>query len=983
VDRLGAIHADSKLVGRQREMALLWDLFQAAAKGQPGVALVAGEPGIGKTRLLQAFADRIGQAEAAVLQGGASEAEGMPPYLPFLEALGQYIRTTTPEVLRLQTGPMASILAAILPELALHLGELPTGYPLPPEQARFRLYEAVGNFLKAIAAGPLVLILDDLHWADTASLDLLGYLARYQGEEPLLFVGAYREGEVAENPGFQRLLAELNRLRLLTPLTIGPLSSADITVLTSAYLAGPPAPAVDQLLYTQSEGNPFFAEELLRGWLESGTLAQRGQEWTFIEPPEPELPAGIIGAVGQRLNRLPSLGVEYLRTAAIIGRRFEAAFLAHVSGQEEELVEEHLHQAVQAQLLRLEQAGTFIFSHDTIRQCLYNQVTAARRKRLHGFIGRALEVQPEPSDTQQLADLAFHFTHSGDRHRGVLYARRAAEQAAQAYAYHQALLHYQTALKLLDHTDEQRGEVLMKLGEAALLAGAEPEAIAAFETAQVWFEQTGDTLAAARAAHGLGQALWRLEMLPRARAAFETALALTEAQAYRGPETVKVLVDLGSLLAVSLHQYPEGITYGQRALQLAHQLEDERLVAAASRTVGNLLVRSNDLPAGLPLLEQALSLATAGDDLVEAAECCACLGMAYGWNTHFQQTFEVSQKWVAFAQRCHDLYQLRHVYSLLAIGHSLQGQWAEAEQMIASARPVVERLASPEPLLFFDVTRGSLAYFRGDYPVAEQFLTEAISSGRTLGPGTLVWYLGLLGLVQVAQEKWPEARAGMDELEALIATLPPNTMLMAEPLTHLTMLALQVNDQDRLAHLYPRLVPFRGQFHDALIDRLLGEIETRQGDWPAARASLAAAEATARREELKPELAFTLAAQAELELARGGPGSAGRARKLFGQAQALFQSLGNRGEARRLRTRLRSLPSQPGIPPQTPLPAGLSRREAEVLRLVAAGQSNRQIAQTLALSEKTIANHLTHIFNKLGVDNRAAAAAFAVRHKLD
>jgi predicted ATPase len=179
--------------GRERELAVLWERYLAADAGRASVVLVAGEPGIGKSRLLVKL---VGQAEAAgavVLRGGASEAAGMPPYLPFLEAVGGYIRAAEPERLREQIGAEAAVLATIFPEVELRLGELPASYPLPVEQARLRLFEAVTGFLAAIAAGsPVVLVLDDLHWADAASLDLLVHVARRAGTARLLIAGGYR-----------------------------------------------------------------------------------------------------------------------------------------------------------------------------------------------------------------------------------------------------------------------------------------------------------------------------------------------------------------------------------------------------------------------------------------------------------------------------------------------------------------------------------------------------------------------------------------------------------------------------------------------------------------------------------------------------------------------------------------------------------------------------------------------------------------------
>src|SRR5581483_1430666 len=174
------------------------------------------------------------------------------------------------------------------------------------------------------------------------------------------------------------------------------------------------------------------------------------------------------------------------------------------------------------------------------------------------------------------------------------------------------------------------GQLWLALGEAALLAGHEPTAQQAFETAQAWFAGAGQPILAARAALGAGRAAWRVEALPAAQRSFEAALALCGD--YAGPEAVEALVELGSLLAVSLHRQSEGIACGRRALGMARRLEEPLLVAKASRTVGNLLVRANDLAGGVPLLEQALALAEALEDATEAAECGACLAIAYSWS---------------------------------------------------------------------------------------------------------------------------------------------------------------------------------------------------------------------------------------------------------------------------------------------------------------------------------------------------------------
>jgi predicted ATPase/DNA-binding CsgD family transcriptional regulator len=979
------------LVGRQREAALLWSRFETAIGGRCDVTCVTGEPGIGKTRLLEEMAARAARSGAVVLWGDASAAEGMPPYLPFLEALGQHIQVTAPGRLHDQVGSAASILVTILPELAVRLGEFPDGYPLPAEQARLRLFEAVGGFLAAIAAsspGGLLLILDDLQWADAASLDLLCHVARRRMGARVSIQGAYREGEVGQNPALERALVELNHLRALTTLTLAPLRAEEIAVLAADYLGGPVAPIVGQALHAHSEGNPFFAEELLREWLEAGVLTSHRDgphvhpSWTLTMPLESTLPPSIVGAIRQRLTRFTPVVVDHLRVAAIIGRTFTTALLAEVEGHEVEEVEEELLAAERAHLIRGDGAGAFTFGHDKVRECLCAEVSSARRRRLHGQIGLALEVGATRESTQRLAEMAFHFSRSDDRARGIDYSRRAAEQALHACAPQEAITHYQAALDLLDPEDKRRGDLLLALGEAALPAAAAEQAISACQAAQAWFEHTGDLAPAACAAHILGLAYRRMGAPLAAQAALERSLALLEHAGAVGSETVHALADLADLLGVVLGRHEEALINGQRALEIAQRLGDDRLEAAAGRAVGFLLVRENDIPAGLPLLERGLALASASGDLAEAAECCACLAQAYCWTGEMERSRQISLRREALARRGGLLYHACYVHTWLAFLHAAQGDWAEAEQRLAQAHPAVDSVAGDEPLAFLRQVRGYLAYQRGDYSLAEQEFRAAVETFRGQDPGELVLCLGPLGLTLLATGRRQAVRACMDEQEALIAALSPGCLPTLSARGCLALMAVALDDGERAARYYPDLLACRGQHHWFLVDRILGQIATMCGDWPAAAVHLDDAEAIAQREGLWPEMGRILLAQADLSLAQDGPGSAAHARRSLGQAQAIYRKLDVDSEAGRVRARLHDLPRQPGAPAPIPLPAGLTRREAQVLRLVAAGRRNREIAQELTLSESTIAKHLTSIFNKVGVDNRAAAAAFAVRHGL-
>jgi DNA-binding CsgD family transcriptional regulator/tetratricopeptide (TPR) repeat protein len=978
-DRPGA-GTSGQLVGRARELAVLRERLAAAAAGRAQAALVRGDPGLGKSRLLAELAAEAEVGGARVLRGGASDAEGMPPYLPLLEALSAHARVADPTALAGQIGASGPVLAAVLPELAAPVGAS-AGYPLPPEQARLRLYQAFGDFLSAIAAeAPLLLLLDDLQWADPATLDLLPWLLRHAAEARLLIVAAVRSADADAGPALRRALAELNRLRRLATVTLGPLDAAAIARLAESELGGPVDGGLAARLAADSEGNAFFAEELLRDWVEDGTVGRDGA-WRLLRAPVDAPAAGIVGAVQQRTARLPQDVVELLEVAAIVGRGFEPSLLAEVLRGDAEAVEARLAVAVAASLLRREGDG-FAFAHDKVRECLYVAVTPTRRRRLHGAIGAALE-GAGPAGARRLADLAFHFTRSHDRARGAEYAGRAAEAALAAYAPAEAAGHFETALALAGPDEPGRGDLLLGLGDAALMAGDERRAIEAFRHAAVRARERGDRAIRARAAHSLGRAHTRLEEHAAARASFEEALGLVDdaepaARARDAADqtmAAAILVDLATLLGTSLGDVATGLVQARRALELSAAIGERRLEAAARRVHGTLLVRRNDLPAGIVELERALGLAEAADDPSEAAECCAQLTIAYYWAGELDRQREAALRRVAHAERSRDVYQARHADVFVALAHAERGEWDEAERRLARAEVLVERLASPEPIAFLRWGQSMLAYMRGDLAAAERLAEAAIAGFRRVGPDALVWYLGGLAIVKAASGKRPEAVAIADESEALAARQPAGSMPTAEANAHLCQAALLLGDAARAERAASRLRPFAGQYHDFAIDRLLGTVAARRGEFAAARAKLAAAEALLRRERIGCELAETLAARAELELAEHGRAGTAAARALLEEAIELAGRLGLAGIAARLRGRLGELGPRE-------LPGRLSEREAEVLRLVAAGRSNREIAEALFLSEKTVANHLTNIFGKTGSDNRAAATAFAVRHGL-
>lgn len=981
----------SPLVGRARELAILADHLAETCRPvgtrRPAVVMLAGEPGIGKSRLLEEFLPPEQAKDVTVLRGGASRAEGMPPYLPFLEALGDYVASAPSDRLREQVGPSAAILATFLPEISAQLGPPTTLYPLGPEQERFRLYEAVAAFLAAIASrGPLVLVLDDLQWADAATFDLLVHVAGRSQSAALLVVGAYREDEVQENAAFVRALAELNRRRLLVTLRLDRLDVSEGRLLAGNLLGGEMAPDVADLLHRHGEGNPFFLEELLRALVDEGALFFHDGQWTLRELPGRLLPPRVAEAIRMRTARLDPAVVDVLRTAAVVGRSCDSSLLARVAQIDVEEVEERLLEAARADLIRPDADGTYTFTHDMVRETLQDEVGRARRRRLHLAIGEALEVEGRDSLPHRLADLAFHFAEAGATDRGVLYALASGERALRASAAREAMAHYRTAIRLLEPGGEiaQRAVALIGLGDAATLAGDYHGAADSYLAAREAWSRGDDSRAAARALYRLGRVRRRQEAVVAAREAFEEALALLGSE--DSPDAAEALLQLADLYATSLGRNAEGLACAERALAMVERLGDRRLEATACCVIGSVRARSNDLAAGRESLERALALARELDEPALGAEVCAYLANVYAWTAELDRSLELSVLRGELARRTQDVFHLRDVYSWIGFQEVIRGRWAEAEQWFTQQELIVQGIESPEPRATLRAYRGILRYYQGRFAEADRAMRDVVDLLRPTGSPTVVWYLGWWGQILAELGRADEALQNFAELHALADRMDERARARGNAFAQLAVGYGRVGARERAADCYAKLLPFHGQISPVMIDRGLGVAALAAGDRGAARRHLADAEALARRAGMRPELAIILLQRGLLERDDPGVGPSRSAMTVGHGSGPLDDGLRLCAELDMLELGRRML--GPVAADQGPslrreaVPAGLSDREREVLHLVAQGLTNREIAETLVLSEKTVARHLTNIFTKIGVENRAGATAFAFRRGL-
>jgi DNA-binding SARP family transcriptional activator len=496
--------AAPQLVGRREEMARL-EMWWRTPEGER-VMLLAGDPGIGKTRLLAEIAVRAYRSGAIVLAGRAPE-ETVVPYQPFLEALGHYVFRSSLEDLRSVAREYGAELGRLIPALRRRLPELPRPDPGDPETDRYRLFEAVAGLLAAISASvPALIVLDDLQWADRPTLLLLRHLARSPHSTRVSIIGAYRAVD-HWSEGFDAALAGLRRERLMVEMDVGGLGEDDAMELVRLRGGGTPSLAFVQALYRETEGNPFFIEEIVRHLADSGVRSYQAG------PHDLEgvgLPEDVRDVISRRLERLEPATTEWLRVAAVIGRDFDGSLLERVLELDEEQFLKPLEEALDASLVTESpgERGRYSFSHALIRETLYEGMSAARRTRVHRRVGEALESDPSHPE-RQIGALALHFTRAAepeDAERAIRYAVEAGAQATAMLANEEAAAHYGRALEVLERAEpdalRRRCELLLELGEARVRSGERPLAWATFREAAALAARLGDSDSLARAAIG-------------------------------------------------------------------------------------------------------------------------------------------------------------------------------------------------------------------------------------------------------------------------------------------------------------------------------------------------------------------------------------------------------------------------------------------------------------------------------------------------
>jgi DNA-binding SARP family transcriptional activator len=503
---IAALARPDRFVGREQPMTALHEAFQAARDGRLRVVLVAGDPGIGKSRLVAEFA-AAAHAAGADVAAARCDPDGVVPFRPIVECLRLLLGTHSARHEQARAGDRTPDLGVLLPELAGAGAADPTEEP--GELDRYRLFEAVKRFIADAALDrPLVLVLEDLQWVDTPTLRLLRHLVRSAEPAGVVIVGTHREAELDAAGGIAQALAELRREDCVTRVPLDGLDPAQIRALLRTPLPTAESRHLATALHVTTEGNPFFVHEILASLVESGQVALIDGRWIpGVRIDRLTVPNDVKVLLGHRLARLSDDAKTALLTASVIGREFDLDVLAAVTGTGEDELLELLDEALTVGAIE-DVAGVvdrFSFSHALVRETLVDELGASRRVRLHARIATTIERLHADDLDPFVPALAHHFAEAAGRERSepaVDYARRAARRALDQRGYEEAANHLERALEHLENDDPLGLKLLLDLGDAHNRAGDLDAARLAFEQATARARELGDVTAQAKAALG-------------------------------------------------------------------------------------------------------------------------------------------------------------------------------------------------------------------------------------------------------------------------------------------------------------------------------------------------------------------------------------------------------------------------------------------------------------------------------------------------
>lgn len=985
------------IVGRAPECDALCQLVERVKSGRGQVALVCGEAGIGKSRLVAEAKAYAAAQNFLLFQGTCFQMDSSYPYAPLLDLL----RSSAARVpLAPDPDPVVVAFARLLPELAPFLSTPPPAPLSDPEQEKRRLFAALVHYFEERASGrPVLFVIEDLHWCDDTSLDALQTLARLCATHPLLLLVTYRDDEA--QPSLLRFLAQLHRARLCQEFRLAPLTRSDVDVMLGTMLALPPGERdrLLELIYPLTEGNPFFVEELLTSLAsrEEGAPAEKRSGYTSYLTGRAEalpVPQSVQEAVRQRTRGLSADARRLLTLAAVAGRRFDVTLLQEIMRCDDVQLLALLKEVMAAQLVSEEAADQFAFRHALTQQAIYADLLVRERRAVHRSIAETLERLSASTFPREryVEDLARHCYEAGMWEQALAYSQEVGEKALTLYAQQGAIDSFTRAVEASHHLSRTPPARLY------LARGTAHETLGDFE---------------------------------RARGDYEQALASARAMRDSAMEW-QSMIALGFLW--SGRGYEQAGEWFYRALDLAEKLADPLLRARSLNRLGNWLVNTGRIEEALRVHQEALSIFEVRADTRGMAETLDLLGTAYGLRGDKVQSVRVQGQAITLFRGLGDDQSLASILATRALQSTLETSetvahpvrpYDECAHDAGESLRLARQIGSLSAQAFAEISLAYVCSFGGDFGQALAHAGDALRIATAIEHRQwMALAHHALGDTYLLLLQSDAARAALDAGLRLAHDL--SSELMTGTLTALYGLAcLHAHDLQGAEAALAAIMP-REQLPRTLAQRQLawvwGELALAQGE--AARALERADDllASARGSQSSQPIPYLLKLKGEALVALARYDDAARA---FEEAQRgahlrhdqsalwrIHRSVGllhrrlkhddlARSEFRAARQIVEALAAGiddlslrdrflhaafdllPGEKLRSRRAAdkqafgGLTVREREVAALVGHGKTSREIADLLVVSERTAEAHVGNILSKLGFTSRAQIAVWA------
>jgi DNA-binding CsgD family transcriptional regulator len=977
----------SRFVGRTRELAELEAALRDASAGRPSLAFIAGESGVGKTRLLNELGRFASTGEACVISGDCvALGEDELPYAPIVAALRSLTRDGDPVLDELGPATRAG-LASLLPELTSG-PSLPTDDRDAPPQAR--VFEALLTLLDRLGRdSPVVLAIEDLHWADSSTRAFLAFLAHSLRHERVLVVATYRSDEMHRRHPLRPLLAELERGTSARRIELVPLTRSELVEQLEDILGATPEDGLVNRLHKRSEGNPLFTEELLAAGLDG-----RG-----------ELPPTLRDALMVRIEALSQPAQELLRLLAP-GRRLDHATLAEASGLEPGVLRDALREAVAGHIVVVDKHGEYAFRHALLREVVHDDLLPGEAAELHLALARALEQRMNGSaDAQLAAEVAHHYLAAGDQPAALAAALHAAAAADAVHAHGEAARLYERALHLWPRVADPEGltggdhaTLLMRAANAFDLDSDRVRAEKHYEAALEEVEPEDDPHRAVRVLERLANVRWSLGAAERGLTTLERGLALLPHGDMSSERAL--LLGLHGKMLMLRGQHRKAIEVARAALPAAIAAHEPAAHSRALNVLGSSLMALGDLDEGAAHLREAIALSAKNGCLPELVSSYVNLADMLHQAGRSEEARAVAHEGnvrpdIVGIGRQSAWLELMEAEIALDVG-----DWDFAERHMPEHGPV-----AGTTFVNFGLRRAELALGRGEAEKARTLLDEVQDASPDLDEPQ---FLGVLGALRAELERragnLTEARAAIrwaldrietctDDVVRLARVAAVGVVVEADAAQR----ARDVGDEEG-----ERRALLEADFH-------LGRVGAAAYDGgPVEEAWVRSAEAErARADGASDPATHETAADAWLAVTRPyaealmrwraaeghvAAGDREAAAATLTRAHAIVSELGAGwlcGEIEGLAARARlslgtSAPAaEAAAPPEAEDPFGLTPRERQVLALVAEGRTNREIGEVLFMAEKTASVHVSRILSKLDVRSRTEAAAVAHRMGLD